>query len=169
MRKKVYSLQLTVYSIFVILLTVLCAQSTFCFAQSISSTELLENAGQYDGKMVVYAGEVIGEVMLRGNFAWININDGQAAIGVWIRRDLAEEIVYSGDYKHKGDWVAVSGAFHRACPEHGGDLDIHAQSLIRMGPGAPREEKLNTGKRELALVLLGVLCTVWILMRLKKK
>jgi len=47
------------------------------FAQSLSSSELIRNAKEYDGKLIVYSGEVIGDVMLRGEFAWVNINDGE--------------------------------------------------------------------------------------------
>ncbi|MDI6605929.1 MAG: hypothetical protein QME65_02145, partial [Candidatus Omnitrophota bacterium] len=46
---------------------------SLAFAQPVSSTELIENAQAYDGKRVAYAGEVIGDIMRRGNFAWLNV------------------------------------------------------------------------------------------------
>lgn len=137
------------------------------FAQSVSSTELINHAKDYDGKAVVYSGEVIGDIMVRGKYAWINVFDGQKAIGIWLDKDLAKEITYTGTYKSKGDVVEISGIFHRACLEHGGDLDIHAQSLSKTFGGASVSEPFNNGKRNTALLLSGVLCLVLIWSRLK--
>jgi hypothetical protein len=158
-------------NLFFIFLT--CVLVSWCpgvlFAQPISSTELINNAKQYDGKQVVYEGEVIGDIMARGDYAWINVNDGVNAIGIWIEKAQAKDILYSGSYKSKGDRVEVVGVFQRACLQHGGDLDIHAQSLRKISPGRVVVERLNLGKRNLIFVLLGILCLVWILRLLKTK
>lgn len=139
------------------------------FAQAVASTELINNAKQYDGKIVVYEGEVIGEVMLRGDYAWANLNDGRNAIGIWLPKTLTKEIVFTGTYKARGDWIEVVGIFQRACAEHGGDLDIHAQAIRKISPGRQVLERLNLGKKNLALGLLGLLAILWILRRLKRK
>ena len=141
----------------------------FCYAQSISSTELISNAKQYDGKTVVYEGEVIGDIMVRGDYVWINVNDGQNAIGIWIEKFKTLDILYTGSYKSKGDWLEITGVFQRACLQHGGDLDIHAQAIRKVRPGRQVIERLNMSKRNLVFVLLGVLCLVWILKQLKLK
>jgi len=138
-----------------------------CYAQSISSTELINNAKVYDGKVVAYEGEVIGDIMVRGEYAWINVNDGQNAIGIWMDKNLAKDISYAGSYKSKGDWLEITGIFQRACLQHGGDLDIHAQAIRKVRPGRQIIERLNISKRNLVFVLLGVLCLVWILKQLK--
>jgi hypothetical protein len=148
---------------------VLCIAYCQAFAQAIPSNELINNAKQYDGKAVVYTGEVIGEIMVRGKFSWINVNDGEAAIGIWIDSNLAKEINYTGSYKTKGDWVEIAGIFQRACPAHGGDLDIHAQSIRKISSGRQDIEKLNLSKRNQTIILLGILCLIWILTRLKHK
>jgi len=144
-------------------------QLTACFAQPISSTELINNAKLYDAKVVVYSGEVIGDVMVRARYAWININDGNNAIGIWVSKAVAKDIQYSGSYKAKGDVLEVSGIFHRSCPEHGGDLDIHAQYIRKLNSGRLLTERLNLEKRNFSLILLGVLCLVLILRQLKPK
>lgn len=169
--KRVYSEQFTVYSVFLFLtlLTVYSTIYTVCFAQPILSTELINNAKQYDGKTVIYEGEVIGDIMVRGNYAWININDGNSAIGVWMNKSFTKDILYTGSYKSKGDGVKITGIFHRACPEHGGDLDIHAQAIRRINSGRIILEKLNPGKRNQVIVLLGFLSLVCILSLLKRK
>lgn len=132
-------------------------------AQGVPSGELVNKAKFYDGKVIAFKGEVIGEVMQRGNFAWVNIRDEENAIGAWVPLALAREIVYVGSYKAKGDIVEVTGIFNRACPEHGGDLDIHAQTLRKLDSGRAIRDKLNPAKVNQALILLGVLFSVWIL------
>ncbi len=143
--------------------------SSYCFAQSVSSAELINNAKLYDGKVVVFAGEAVGDVMARGKFAWVNINDGNNAIGIWIDGSLAKDIIYTGSYKSKGDWLEVSGIFNRACLQHGGDLDIHAQAMRKINNGRVLTERLNSAKRNLSLILLGVTCLVLTLRQLIRK
>jgi len=140
-----------------------------CYAQSISSTELINNAKLYDGKIVTYEGEVIGDVMVRGEYAWINVNDGKNVVGIWIDKNSAKDILYAGSYESRGDWLEITGVFRRACLEHGGDLDIHAQAILKIRQGRRVAERLNMGKRNLVFVLFGVLCLVWILKPLKFK
>jgi hypothetical protein len=139
------------------------------FAQTVSSTELINHAKDYDNKTVVYAGEVIGDIMVRNEFAWVNVNDGNNAIGIWLKKDLTKDIVYAGSYQTQGDGVEIVGIFHRACQEHGGDLDIHAQSLKKIHSGSKTFERLSAGKRNLILVLPGVLFIVWIFAQLKPR
>jgi hypothetical protein len=137
------------------------------FSQELSSTDLIDNSRQLDGKTVTYAGEVIGEVMARGDNAWVNVNDGVNAIGVWMPRAIAEQIQFGGNYKQRGDWVEITGVLHRACFEHGGDLDMHASYFKMVRPGRQINHRLNILKAYQALVLLGVLLLIWILSQLK--
>ncbi|MGC8817088.1 MAG: DNA-binding protein [Candidatus Hadarchaeum sp.] len=112
--------------------------------------ELIDDPMAFDGKQVSFRGEVIG-VMVRGEQAWINIFDNGLAIGIWCRAEEAREISYIGDYTHQGDIVAGVGIYHLACPEHGGDTDIHALSLSVV-------EKGHTVERppDMLLVLLSL-------------
>jgi hypothetical protein len=140
-----------------------------CRAQSVSSTELIENAKKYDGKSVLYQGEAIGELMKRGEFAWININDGENAIGIWAPLGLIADISLLGSYKQKGDLVEVSGIFNRSCPEHGGDLDIHAREIRKVSKGRQIPERINACKSKFALILVFILGLVWISSLLGKR
>jgi hypothetical protein len=47
-----------------------------------------------------------------------------------------------GNYKNEGDILEATGVFHRACPEHGGELDIHADSVNIVAAGFPVEERV---------------------------
>jgi len=146
-----------------ILLISFCLVFHLSYAQPISSSQLINSAKELDGKIVTYQGEVIGDVMKRADFAWVNVHDGINAIGIWVSYSLAREIIYTGSYKAKGDIIEVFGIFHRACPEHGGDLDIHAETLRKIDSGRFLRERLNPAKGNQALILLGVLFLVWIL------
>jgi hypothetical protein len=157
-----------ILTLIIILFLVFCPQAEV-FSQNLSSSELIKNAQEYDGKLITYSGEVIGDVMLRSEFAWVNINDGKNALGVWMSAALAREIKFTGNYKSRGDRLEVTGIFHRACLEHGGDLDIHAQSLRKTENGGVVKEKLNFDKVRLGFILLGVLLFVWILTLFKHK
>jgi len=129
-----------------------------CMAQPVSSTELINNAKHYDGSAVSYSGEVIGDIMARKEYAWINVNDGKNAIGIWIKKELIRDILYTGSYKAKGDLVEITGKFNRACIEHGGDLDIHAQSIMKIGSGGRLSHSVD--KTEIYLLGLTGLLTL---------
>ncbi len=139
------------------------------FSQGLNSNELIKNAKQYNGKPVVYSGEVIGDVMLRNESAWININDGENALSIWISAAWAKEIKFSGSYKLRGDVLEITGIFHSICLEHGGDLDIHAQAIRKIASGRLFGQKLNLDKLNLSLILLGILFVIWILSLFRKK
>jgi len=150
------------------------------YAQPVSSTELINSAKLYDGKTVVYAGEVIGDIMARGtpsasgitaargSYAWVNLNDGQNAIGIWMPEALTKDIRLTGSYKSRGDWIEVTGVFHRACADHGGDLDIHALAIRKIQSGKAIVERANPAKRNLLFTLTGILCLIVILRQFKR-
>jgi hypothetical protein len=135
---------------------------TLTGAQTISSTELIQNGKAYDGKEIIYEGEAIGEVMKRKDGVWVNIYDKQNSIGVWMSPELASIIEYTGSYKAKGDTLRVRGIFNYNCPLHGGDLDIHASSLEKIKSGQLKQEKIIPTKRNLLIILVGVLCLILI-------
>ena len=137
-------------------------------AQSVSSAQLIDNAQIYNGKEVVYSGEVIGDIMARGEYAWVNLHDGQYAIGIWLPKKLSAAILYTGNYKTKGDWIEISGVFHQACKEHAGELDIHATSLKRINSGYFVPQVFHRGRMRKAGILLLILGCVWILRHLIK-
>jgi hypothetical protein len=144
---------------FVMLCLMLIISSSNCYAQTSTSLDLLNNAKQYDGKTINYKGEVIGDVMIRGDYAWLHVNDGTIAIGIWAPKTMIQDIRYVGDYHKKGDIVEVSGTFHRSCLEHGGDLDIHVSEIKKITSGNSviqpiSRKKVYFGAYSLILVLL---------------
>jgi len=132
-------------------------------AQALPTKTLIENAKDYDGKIVRFKGEVIGDIMRRGDFAWINVSDTNNAIGIWVSAELADKITSLGDYKHTGDYVEIVGEFHRACLQHSGELDIHATKLIILKKGQEKKESINPTKQKTAFAFLGVAICLGIL------
>ncbi|HOV94004.1 MAG TPA: hypothetical protein PLT87_03900 [Spirochaetales bacterium] len=92
----------------------------------VTADQLIDDAAKWDGKRVEFEGEVIGDIMARGGYVWINVLDGDSAIGIWLPKSLVPNIRFTGQYFAKGDKVEIHGIMHRACQDHGGDLDIHA-------------------------------------------
>jgi hypothetical protein len=161
MNKKFY------FTVFLLIIgTLIFVPRAFCRLDS--SAELIEHAKDFEGKTVYFRGEAIGDIMKRGNFAWVNVNDGANALGIWLETGLAKKINYTGSYKAIGDTVLIVGRFNRACLEHGGDLDIHAESLAIIKTGNAVEEKINAQKYKAALGLLGVALCFGILRILRR-
>jgi aspartyl/asparaginyl-tRNA synthetase len=119
----------------------------------LSSNELIEGAKEHDGQEIVYIGEAVGDVMARGDYAWINVNDGNNALGIWAKIAETSDIGTLGGYTKKGTTVKVTGEFHRACPEHGGDMDIHASDIGILKEGYEVLRETNTVKKSAAFIL----------------
>lgn len=127
--------------------------ATTANALEVSSRRLIEHAKFYDGKTVTYGGEAVTAVMKRAEFGWVNINDGDNAIGVWCNASLLDPVKFLGNYKAKGDTLEIVGVFNRACQEHGGDLDIHADTVLVKKEGHAIHEIINIKKIRLVLIL----------------
>lgn len=127
---------------------------------SVSSTELIGgDAKKHSGKSIEYQGEAIGDVMERGEYGWVNLHDGDNAIGVWAPVEMLRKIKYAGDYNYAGDIVKVEGVFSQSCKEHGGDIDIHATSLSIVKAGGRVDHPID-GKKAVAAGVLAVLAAV---------
>lgn len=128
-------------------------------AAAIEINTLIEKSQAFDGQTVTVEGEALGEAMLRGEYAWINISDNTNAIGVWLKASDAQKISVFGDYRHKGDTVKITGIFSRNCAEHGGDVDIHNQAMeiIEKGTNVPEtitQTKINAASALFLFALL---------------
>jgi len=142
-----------------------------------NSASLVENANEWNGRIIAFTGEAIGEAMVRGKMAWIHLNDDAymwknieegAQLGgynsghaVWIPADLAIKIRSFGDFKHEGDVVKIVGIFNAACPEHGGDMDIHASTLDIVRVGHPVHHVVNSARAIAAGVLLALALSLY--------
>ena len=151
----------------VLALSLLCACPALASGGDIGSNDLIEGAQDYDRREVAYSGEVIGDILDRGDHVWLNVSDGANAVGVWAERNLASEIQVAGRYDRHGDTVRVTGVFHQACPEHGGDFDIHAEAVALTGRGYPLAHEVHPWKVWLAVLttFAAAACMILVLLR----
>jgi hypothetical protein len=143
----------------------LSLQISLAHAASYSSKALIENANLLDGKKVTYRGEAVTAIMKRGEYAWVNVNDGDNAIGIWCKASMLTIVNTLGNYKHIGDILEVDGIFKRACPMHGGELDIHANKVRILKAGFPVRERVDPWKTGLAAFFFLLALTVTIAFR----
>jgi hypothetical protein len=147
----------------IILLLNLCAfLAASCYAETLSSNYLIKNAKSLDGKDIAYRGEAVTAIMKRGDHSWINVNDGENAIGIWCKTSDLAAVRFVGGYKNIGDTLEIKGEFHRACPSHGGELDIHASSVKVVKSGYEVKESVDkkTLRTSMGMVLLTLLVVV---------
>jgi hypothetical protein len=121
-----------------------------------SINDLIEHSLTLDHQTVTVEAEVIGEVLERGDHAWINVNDGTNAIGIYLRLDQTTQLKVFGDYFNVGDKVEVQGIFERSCIEHGGEMDIHAISIRVIKTGHPIAHTISAWKFVLSIILLSI-------------
>jgi hypothetical protein len=142
-----------------------------------SSGQLVEKPKVYNGTTVTFTGEAIGEVMARGDYAWIHLNDDaymesnveegaklggyNSGMAIWVPTALTKAVDTYGDYKHEGSIVQISGTFNAACKEHGGDMDIHATSLKLIRPGHEVVDPIAPWKVLLAIGLVLLAAGLW--------
>lgn len=153
-------------------IALLAAAAATCPAlaqETVTSTALTRRADAYDQAIIVYEGEVVGDIMKAGQYAWLNLVDDSAGIGAWMPFEWAARIKFVGRYGVQGDIVRVRGRFHRACAEHGGDLDIHAADIQVIARGRLVPQRVEREKAQLTILLFICLCLAWIYLRLKHK
>lgn len=135
------------------------------FAGSVTSKDIIENAKALNGKTITYKGELVTAILKQGKYSWANLNDGDNAIGVWCENSMLSAVKFIGNYTQKGDVLEVQGVFHRACSLHGGDLDIHADSIRIVETGRYVEEKINAMRLNLSIIFFMLLIAVIILFK----
>lgn len=128
-----------------------------CYAVTWSSNELIEKARELDGRKLSYKGEIVTAILYKGEYSWVNLNDGVNAIGVWCKTPSLNDVKFSGDYKHTGDILQATGVFHRSCKEHSGELDIHADTIKIVRHGSPVNRPVDAGRIQASAILFLVL------------
>jgi hypothetical protein len=130
---------------------------------------LIEDSKLYDKKEITIKAEAIGEEMNRGEYSWVNVNDGTNAIGVWMRNEDAAIITYYGNYDYKGDILRIKGTFNRACNIHGGEADIHCTDISVVEKGHYVSKEVPKVKIIIAVILTIIaICFYYVYKRAKK-
>ena len=135
----------------------------------VSINDLVKESHSYHNQEVVIEAEVILEVLERDDYAWLNVNDGTNAIGIYLSIEMTKDLNVFGDYNHKGDIVLVKGVFSRNCDEHGGEIDIHATSLTIVKEGYKTEHDVSEWKFIVAIISFTSSIIVFLIYRSKCK
>ena len=114
-----------------------------------------------DRRVVLYIGEVVGDVLRRSGGAWVQVNDDAYALetgpfgphrdrrgfntglAVWLPDGLHEQLGAPGRHGQRGDIVRIEGVLRRADPADGGGITIRAESLEVLSPSTPVSEPLH--------------------------
>lgn len=131
----------------------------------VNSAELIAEPERWDGSELIFEGETVGPLMRRGDHVWVNVLDANAAMGIFLSSEVARAIGSSGSYEWKGDTLRVRGVFHRACPDHGGDMDIHASSIEIIMKGQPTPHPIDGFTLVLTPAFLGLAAILFIIWR----
>lgn len=99
---------------------------------------------RFDGRLVSYVGEVVGDVLRRDGGAWVLMNDDgyaldvgplpahrewagtNAGLAVWLPDELLPVVHVPGRRGVRGDVLEIEGIFQRQDPTDGGGLSIRA-------------------------------------------
>ncbi len=128
--------------------------------------DLVGRAGEMDGSQVRIVGEAVGDLMVRGDHAWLNVLDASGlAIGVYLPKAEALKVRVLGGYSQKGDAVDLTGVFHSSCSLHDGEPDIHADSLVRVQEGGKVQHPVSSARMALSGLLLGLALLMGIAVR----
>lgn len=137
----------------------------------VTSSAVVECPAEFDGHVVVYVGEVIGDVLQRDGGAWVLMNDDAYALeagplrshgrtlgynsglSVWLDGDLAELADDVGGPDRRGDILRVRGIVHRTDPADGGGLTIRAFEGEVLAEGEAVAVPLHVGQLVVALLL----------------
>lgn len=101
---------------------------------------------------VSFSGEVVGDIMNAGEgYKWLNLRgSSNAVLSVYATDDQVSLIQYMGDYHDTGTTLRIAGTYHIACPEHEGELDVHATSAEVVDSGGPVTRMVSPAKFGLA-------------------
>ncbi len=134
-----------------------------------SSSELIDIVSKnpsMNGRPVVLEGEVISEPIERRDGCWINVTDGNLAIGVFFNDcQQTKSVKVWGQHLYKGDTVRIEGKVFNADKLTDGELDMQGESLTVIEPGYPISMPVPLWKILLA-VFLGSLALYLVIERL---
>lgn len=124
---------------------------------AISPAELIAIDRSLDGSQVTIDGEAIGESLRADEgHRWVNVLGGGIGVGVWMTNEQAETLGVYGDHAHVGDSVRVVGTVNISCTQHGGEFDVHADSIEILEPGFGRTNRPQLWKLGVGLFGLAV-------------
>lgn len=128
----------------------------------LTPAEAVALALESDGAPATVRGEALGEALTApGGKRWVNIGREGTALGVVMTAEQAASVPQFGLYRQRGATLEVSGVLNSACDEHGGDLDLHADTVSVLDEGGAIADPLHPGKLWLAGASAAVSLALW--------
>lgn len=131
----------------------------------------LFDPGSVGGPVVEYVGEVVGDVLVRDDGAWVLMNDDgyaledgplaaagryhgtNSGLAVWLPGDVVEvSALQPGRAGLRGDVLRVRGRIHRVDLADGGGLTLRASGVAVVAEAATAEPPLHTRQVVAAVV-----------------
>lgn len=129
--------------LFIIVMLLIC-MAPAALTEDVTCLKLIENAKVFDGSKVSITGEVIGDILVRGDYAWVNVNDKTSSLGTWIEMAKIDGLgIVPGRYDEIGTVVTLEGTFYRACAMHSGETDIHVEEIKLVETSKPVEHRIE--------------------------
>lgn len=118
--------------------------------------KLLEKQSELDETEITFHGELIGQPIFEKKGVFVNVMDNEFnALGIYLLKTDLTKLTHYGRHGQKGDYIQVTGTFHKVCKQHGGDTDLHAKILSVVKPGETiPEPKIHSYKIALSVTLL---------------
>lgn len=150
----------------------------------VESAEVIDCPGAFDGHVVVYVGEVVGDVLQRDGGAWVLVNDDAYALelgplsshdefsgtnsglSVWLPAPLPD--LEPGGSGVRGTIIRVRGVVHRADPADGGGLTIRgldADSTSVVAEAERADQPVHWGQAAVAVAFVLAAGGVYVLER----
>lgn len=119
---------------------------------------------------VSFTGEAVNDVLEADDgHKWANImGSSNSVISLYLTDDQARHIQNVGGYHMTGTSLKITGTYHIACPEHMGELDVHATSVEVVDNGGPIVHMVSAGRLRTAFVLCalaGILLAAFLVAR----
>jgi hypothetical protein len=140
----------------------------------VSAALVLSCPAAFDGAVVTYAGEVVGDVLVRDGGAWLLVNDDDYALevgplpthrdlrgtnsglAVWLPADQVTLLGEPGRPGRRGDIIQVVARVARTDLSDGGGLTLRASEMVVLAAGASVDEPLDVAQAVLAGILLAI-------------
>jgi len=123
---------------------------------TLDTAALAKADASLDGATVRFEGEALGEALRAdATHRWVNVLGGAVAIGVYTPDRMVEAIDGYGDWSRTGTIVEVTGVYNVACPQHGGDLDVHAEQIRVVAGAREVQHPVDVWKALVAAAALG--------------
>jgi hypothetical protein len=149
-----------VLSLFILILTFLFSLTVYAEAQTINLKSLIAKPGKYDGKMVSFEAEAIGDPLSGKKGIWFNVQSGEYNMGIFAKnQSTINSINYWGSYKERGDLIRIKGIFYKNCSVHGG-RGLHLSGLDVIEKGKKIKPKVADEKKRFALFSFVIFLTL---------